>query len=157
MCCAGQPWGKTELPGLHGKKWVERPSCALGSGGGTLRNALLPCQLASSLCHTMKKGRYQARTAAAWHAARHQGNCWQKGADCSQGRSLAYDPFCFMWQAGSHYKYSTGKVGWFVGCFGVVLVFFFGVVLAFAGSSVAFVTSSLNMSLFSFVPLKLYT
>lgn len=115
MCCAGQPWGKTELAGLHGKKWVKRPSSALDSGGGTLRNALLPCQQVSSLCHTMwgerKKGRHQARTAAAWHATRHQGNCWQKGADCHQGRSLAYDPFCFLWQSGSHYKYSTDKVG----------------------------------------------
>lgn len=25
-----------ELPGLYGKKWAERPSCARGTGGGRL-------------------------------------------------------------------------------------------------------------------------
>lgn len=46
------------------------------------------------------------------------------------------------------------KLGWFLGWF---FFFLFLVVLAFAGSSVAFVTSSLNISLFSLAPLKLYT
>lgn len=58
--------------------------------------------------------------------------------------------FVFPWQSGSHYKYSTDKVG-------MVLCFLVFVVLAFAGRSMAFVTSSLNISLFSVVPLKFYS
>lgn len=47
--------------------------------------------------------------------------------------------FVFPWQSGSHYKYSTDKVG-------TVLYFVVFVVLAFAGRPMAFVTSSLNIS-----------
>lgn len=56
-----------------------------------------------------------------------------KGAGCSQGSSLVYDPFCFLQQSGSHYTYTTGKVE--VGFGGVLVVCFdfFGGFLGFFG------------------------
>lgn len=56
-----------------------------------------------------------------------------KGAGCSQGSSLVYDPFCFLQQSGSHYTYATGKVE--VGFGGVLVVCFdfFGGFLGFFG------------------------
>lgn len=97
----------------------------------------LPCASKPLPRHVRRNG---AREAAGW-ACSSTACCtsprkllW-KGTDCSQGCSLVYDPFCFLQQSGSHYKYTTGKV---VVGFGGVLVVCFGFWLFFFGGSRTF-------------------